>query len=156
MVTIGFMDAAVAERGEISRDAELHRCQIRRVKIVINIDIILILGVSRSAGGQQQSQHLYTFSRAAAAKSEEPRTNVRGSRGIAPGRLCDGLFTVQRVPLAVQLAPNLHIGVGARDLAPNHHNGAGRNRRRGICRLIELSLRNGRAGKQRNAQGRQD
>jgi len=55
MVTIGFMGAAVADRGEISSDAELHRCQIRRVKVVLKIDIILILCVSRSAGGQEQS-----------------------------------------------------------------------------------------------------
>ncbi|HUD88150.1 MAG TPA: hypothetical protein VMR17_17050, partial [Xanthobacteraceae bacterium] len=43
MVTIGFIGAAVAGRGEISSDAKLHRCRIRRVKAALKIDIILIL-----------------------------------------------------------------------------------------------------------------
>jgi hypothetical protein len=58
---------------------------------------------------------------------------------------CDGLFTVQRVPLAEQLDSNLRIGVGAHDLAVDDH-----------YRLIGQPLCNGRARKQRNAQGGQE
>jgi hypothetical protein len=64
--------------------------------------------------------------------------------------VCDGLFAVSKVPLAVQLGPNLCIGIGAHDLAANDHFVL-------IGRvLIGRPLRNGGARKQRNAEGSQD
>jgi hypothetical protein len=67
-----------------------------------------------------------------------------------PLAACNRLFAVPKVPLAAQLGPNLRVGIGAHDVAANDHFVL-------IDRvLIDRLLRNGRARKQRKAEGRQD
>jgi hypothetical protein len=55
------------------------------------------------------------------------------------------LFAVTKIPLAGQLGPDLCVGIGAHYLAVNDY----------LC-WIGQPMRNGRAGKQRNAESRQD